>query len=396
MKAKEGESVVVTGLFVISPVLSLPFIWKGIKTHRVYAYALLVIFFAMLAYWLNPLDREDLYRHFENFQEISILHGSAAFESITQQVDFFLPSLEWFLGAVLGLSSHSLPVLSVITGMSISFFVLENKYKSSRKKHKISESVFILLFVLVLCHSSFRGFALNIRNPLAASFFLLGVYFLFEKNEKNGWLLIFMTPFIHIMSLVVIPFVYIAKAKNMRLLQIIYLFSFIGYLINLSPFISDFVLAFDIASDPFARKQSIYFGGDMEFSAIAATKNMNGVISMYFGRVVSFIYAAYLLISKNSNTKLRNLAFLLVALSNLFFSVSVLYGRFMMYASWIIILIILEDYFNGTPTKRQKKYIYLLTSLTVIGFFFDIFATRGSMADCVNIFLPFPFLTPFI
>lgn len=168
-------SLFVIFLFLVSPILSLPFVLVEIYNRKKYALTLLLLLFAIVAYLFPPVG--DLYRYYDlyyvNFK--GILY--------TEIFDFYIFDLLWysllFILANLGLSFQYSLFISILIQSYITCYFL---HKYGIWDMRVSR----LRLWLIIASLLYLGFWINIemRYMLALSFFLVEVYALVNRKWR--------------------------------------------------------------------------------------------------------------------------------------------------------------------------------------------------------------------
>lgn len=370
-------------LLILYPILALPFIILGVSRNEKGAYICLALFMAMLGFLMEPTDAEDLSRIYAKFQYINSLSWSGQILFMWTQMDFFLTGLFILIGR-LNIPKEFIPFISVLIGY-LSFLLVFHHW-SRNEKVKSLKGVLFSIFLVVFCMVSFRNYALNIRNFVAISALLVGSYQLFFLNKKRGWVFIALAPLCHLMAIIVIPFVAIAKTNiSTKLCRMFFFISFVGILVNISAPINDYVLSLSFENEMLQTEQMTHFeSGRYDNQSLGTGYNANGLIVMAFGYFVTLVMYYYMYRIKEES-KIRNLVYLLMGLSNLLFHVSIMYSRYILIASAMFMLLLFDEIGNKRNHKFKTYFVNNYALLRLFLFLLSLYMTRESMGGCVRI-----------
>lgn len=387
---KEARFVINLILLFIYPIFAFPYIITGIRRRELGAYVCLTLFMAMLAYLIIPTEAEDLSRIYENFETFRGLSWNQQLLLMGAKMDFLL-SFMYVAVDKFHIAKEWIPFTSVTIGY-LSYLMILHKWQ---RNHPLMQKsgIYINFFILFFCSVSFRNYAMNIRNFVAISCLMYGVYELYFKDNKRGWILICLAPICHIMTLLVLPFIFIARNNliSSNWCRRIFFISFIGFIINISAPINEYVTGFAFENESLQAEQATHFeSGRYNDAATGGGYNTNGMISLVFGYFVTFVMYTYLFHFKRRDSQIGNLVYLLMALSNFLFHVSIMYGRYILVARTILLLFLLLEYSDVKEWKYKIGFLKLYSGLTFITFLMSMYSSRQSMENCLRIFYDSP------
>lgn len=168
-------------MFVVSPLLALPLIIRGIYERRWSANVLFCIFLGLIAYLTVPYA--DLYRHYNDYQNAK---G-------TSVIDFFSNLnnvINWFVGFIYVLmASLKIPFdFFRLVQLPVCFYLLtkifDYQIKTSKRRYNYHE-VFLRYIILYLFFD-FLFTVLGVRFGLGLCLFLYGSHLYLDKQKRSG------------------------------------------------------------------------------------------------------------------------------------------------------------------------------------------------------------------
>lgn len=382
--ADQYTSVLSILLLLINPILSLPLILTGVSRNQKWACYCLAAFMALLGYLVIPTEAEDLSRIYIKFEYMNSLSGAELVAYIFKQMDFFLSGLFLIIGK-LGLRKEFIPFTSVMIGY-LSYLLVFHDWVKKNPTLQLRH-LYIPLIVIVFCSVSFRNYSLNIRNFVAVSALLIGVYQIFFLNKKTGWIWVALAPACHLMTLLVLPLIPLARSNvSNKACRFFFFFSFIGFFIDISSLINEYVLSLSFENESLQNEQVTHFEDDRYVGAsVGASYNTNGMIIMIFSYFVTMVMYYYVIKFKNNDSQIRKLVYLTIGLSNLLFYVSIMYGRYIMIAMTMFVLMLMWECREYDEVKIRISYLNKYAFLKILSFAISLYATRQSMESCIRI-----------
>lgn len=388
-KREHTEGLICTILIMFYPLAALPLIFWGISKKAKWSYVCLALFMAILGYLVVPTDAEDLSRIYNKFEYVTSLSWTGQIAFMWTQMDIFLSGLFMLVGN-LRLNKEFIPFISVSIGY-LSYLLVFHDWLKKNPELK-QRAFYIPLFLVVFCSVSFRNYTLNIRNFVAVSALLIGVYQLYFLKKKTGWIYIAIAPLCHFMVVLVIPFILLAKSKlSAKACRLFLLISFIGIVVNISDSINDYMSSLTFENETLQTEQMTHFEND-RYAGVSegVGYNTNGLIAMSFGYFVTLVMYLYLLRQRKFDSEIRKLVYLTLGLSNLLFHVSIMYGRYMMVASAMFLLMLLWECRENEDMRYKQSFLKKYAILNVLLFILSMYTTRQSLEGCARIFTESP------
>ena len=203
-------SIIALLLFVICPIMVLPFLFLGLKKdkkHKNVYLIIIAIFVALFSYNYRPKSEEDLYRHHIDTMQYEDASVEVLAKDISQKPEQLSTVYKFIIS-----KTGNQDLLQFFTS-AMSFFILFyllNEYTEKNKDVKGWKLFGIWIFVLAGFH--FIVITSGIFYTLALEVFSLGVYLDYEKKRKVwGWTFYIMPMFIHTCAF--LPFILILLFK---------------------------------------------------------------------------------------------------------------------------------------------------------------------------------------
>lgn len=381
---KHSKFMVNIILLFIYPLFTLPYIITGIKRREWGAFVCLALFMAMLGYLIVPMEKEDLFRIYEGLEEFQGLTWEGRLLILGTKMDFFLSSLYIFVDQF-SISKEWIPFISVLIGYISYTFIF---YDWQKRNPSLQEKyIYSHLLIITLSIISFRSYALNIRNFVAVSSLIYGVYLLYFRHKKAGWIFVAISPACHAMTALVLPIVFIARFNiPTKWCRWFFLISFICIFVDMSGPINDFFSSFTFDNKELNGRQGHFSDDDANIGiSTGAGYNTNGLIVLAYGYIINILIYLYLIKVKVHSSLIRNLVYLTMGFSNMLFYVSLLYGRYLMVAEAFFYLMLLMEYRDHITNIYQKKFLKIYPVLVCISFLMSMYMTRESMVGCLRI-----------
>lgn len=336
-------------IFLISPFLALPTILLGIIRKSKFALTLFIIFIGFLSYLYIPNYSDDksryieIYEDFKNWDYIPFI-----LYNLSNSQDFILQLL-FKIAADIGIKVQI--IFFIITVISVG--ILLKIWSHIVIFLNLNKKEALLSLLLFITSISFLDLFSGTRFMLAASIALYAYFqgFFLNKNKK-ALLLLLLSVNIHF-GLLVFAFAYIFLKfiihKN-YIIKAAFLLSFVFLLLP-----KDFLIGIFSSiglGGALASKTEGYINADTEFVTQGIKDGGTGSIIIYFFQNV-WIYGMYiyLFIRIKSKQQYHLLAFFLVTLLNIFYSVPTVYLRYSLFVKMFFVIILLID----MKTYKSKK-----------------------------------------
>lgn len=280
-------------LFIISPLISLPFILIEIYNKKSYALILLALFMGFIAILFPPVY--DLYRHHINFYGLDITKENLN-EEIFVRPDFILPYLNIIIKNI-GLQFEIIRFILVTTSYLIIFWIFRDVIHSKPELKKYYFRIFIILF----CSAHFFLLTTGLRYMEATYLFILGIYLITFKKNKIGYLPFIISACLHFSFLAYIIIFFILLRFNARLNNKKIIVTSILCLIIINPTFIDFfitILPLSRGLKILIRAYCIGIFGNLEDRSI--------IYIIAYTIEIMLIFPLILIILKLNNKKLIN------------------------------------------------------------------------------------------
>lgn len=323
-----ASDIIMGGLFLILPFLSLPLVvFQFFKTRRKFYSVLISVFFALTASLLAPTG--DLYRIYIiyfDFQQISF-EGFLNFLSVKPDFIFYLIL---YIFAQFGLSVRILIFILIFSFFQLSFNLL------LKQKKQIS----ILVILLFILQFDFLLQGLFLRFPLAM---LIVIYAFLNKMEgkKPVFILLVFASMVHFSALITIPLYFLSRISNKKL-NLFLLISLIimpfGSMILI--FMTNHLLPY-FPDTPLKTKIDSYFLGywALEFFE---ERTWKALLQIYFERTFYILVLIYFILTKETN-KYRVLVIPFLILINVLFTFPNLFSRYSVLAIFFGLYCIIQE-----------------------------------------------------
>lgn len=362
-------------IFILYPLLSLPFILKGILKRERWAYVLGAFFMGYMGMLYPPAG--DMYRYAEDFNLYKELDWEYFGILMVLKFDYFLPLLSWILGK-LGAYPESTRFLFV----ACSYFLLFDLYHdltSSNKYLTKQTRVYSLILLVPLTFSSYL-----FRMGLAQTVLVYGIYWFLIKNKKKGFFFIIFAVFIHVSYM---PFIFIAIASRYKVFN--FSSNVFGYLCLLLVFIESSSLGVTLLrSLPFSESLLAhleeYISGSQS-EDLSSQFTIKQLLAKYFFNIVYYItlYQYYIFYKSNPQPlkikRFVNIFILIIIMSS---SVPILHDRLLDVLKVFLILSSLCFMNNSFRMQRLLRIVVMFTIINTLFAFWQLrFFLRFSQFD---------------
>lgn len=357
--------------FVIYPLGALPFILEKISWKHRYAYTLFSLFMGLCAILYAPSG--DLYRHtkvyflaqnwgWNEFIEISLL-----------KMDFFLIYITYFC-AKIGIQFEIVRFLFVFVSYECAFWIFRDVVKQNKILQE-NRYYYVLGFLLFFMSVIFFNITQGLRYGLGVYIIGVGLYKLFQKHERSGWIWIFVACLIHFSFWgLLIPLV-LFRLKLVRLnkwvvmiitlLLILFsneLFQALISLLPLSDFIKQHLLHYITGywAKDFYQDHSFFF-------------RISRILSYWTIYPLSFFF---LMSYRKTDNLYRNfLLFMILVLG-----ISVPFGDIFPRFSYLLILLFLADMLlRFYPVLSKIRMLNLIFCFVLFSFLANIYSSKRQL-----------------
>lgn len=347
-------------IFLLYPILSVPFFIIGILNKQRWAFILCALFLGLLAILYPPAG--DLYRYAEDFNLYKNCDWNSFIILLALKFDYVLPFLSYCLGKL-----GATPELTRFIFAFLSYYLLFDLFFLILKKNPVLNEKKIYLYALIiLIPLTFWTFLF--RYFFAAAFLLNGTYRWILFNEKKGLLFIIISAFIHISYL---PFIIICLVAKSQLLKFHYITVSILYILSFvcdTTLLGTQILSLLPFSDSMIAHIYEYIDGSQSES-ITEQYSLLQMIILYISNIISF-YTFYIFIKtyKFNYNKSMNMINCMLLVLLITASFPTMFTRFTILTSLFINASILISYDTKIyPTIRKHiKFFYYATIFLLI------------------------------
>lgn len=373
---KVNRNIVMTYCsFILSPFLSLPFLWvqlrKGVDKGAVF---LISILMGMLSAKYIPTITNDKSRYIERydlFSNYSFTDLITYFVSVSRP-DYLFDSLNYFFSR-LGFDVRYFFFIITFLTVYLNFIFLKKMVDKSCNGSFIYNNT---TFLLVLSSISFIGLFSGMRFAFAGSFFLGFIYlFYFSKSYIRAFLLLVITLSIHFSYALLITGIFLTlfnpKAKTIKFFLILSLLFFI-----LPKGVLEGILGALSLPSGYSSKADIYINLDRESSE-------NGKILTYIKNAWFYFAILHLLLHRpHYNNKLYIIVSILAIFINFMYPVPIAFNRYIVFykiifAGYLIYMILTNN------IKRSLFYGFLF--LYIVGLSTDMLVLRVNFSESYNL-----------
>jgi hypothetical protein len=360
-------------VFLLSPFLSIPFIIKGImEKNKSSVYLLIgVVGFISLMYIPEPSnDRKHYYWLYEYYQNITL--GDFIFD-LQSKTDFLFYTLI-YLAVKINLPLNILCFIVLFLTLNnyySSFFLLSKKYNAGK--------LFALFIFLILFSFQIKGLFSGVRFYMAASFIVRAfAECLNSKNFLKGLPYLILGVFTHFSCAIFVPFylLYNFFYNKDKLVLYIFLFSF-SFMLIPKEFLADKLVSGLGLSGIYEKKVSGYLGEEDYLEESKQIGNFNNYLRLIFNSLWLYVAYYYFILYRKRQSELKNMLFLILSSTNIFFTSSGTYYRLMFVPIVFFIFLLLRDYSQGV---NNKKIIYIVFILVSLNFFGNLYAWRNILS----------------
>lgn len=182
----DKKNLLLLFLFLISPLLSLPFILVGMYERRKASFVYFSLFMGLFSFLTYPAS--DLFRHFENYDYYKNLPFSYFIETLPG--DIFTQLLSYG-SANLGIPYEFNRLFTMTVFFLLIFFVFNQIIDKATVSYNKRE-IFIRLLIFLFTVSYFTAL-IGVRSGFALSFFLVGLYYWLDcKRMKIAFFFLYL------------------------------------------------------------------------------------------------------------------------------------------------------------------------------------------------------------
>jgi len=362
-------------LFLMSPVLSIPLIFRDIYLNKKAGYILFVGIFFILSYFYIPSSGGDKSYYFNLYNFFS----SMSFEDAILYIEKNMTDVTfWYLILIfshLGISFSFLAGSVTAISMGVLFYI----FHKSVIENKLSKFMIFTLFATLICSLSLPPLFSGLRFYFSLSFVVLGLYLSLVKNQTlKGLISLLFASSIHFSTVVffIATFLYILFQKNLKLLKILYFFSFIFLFVPAEYFLLFFVnlLPYVEIDIIFLQKYLSYFGVK-EF----VITNTGHAIYIFFGKLWYYLITIYALLNINrAENKWFSILLILLVFANITFLFPYVFNRYGLIVLVAFVFVLINDY---KKYKYNNFFVLLFLIISILTTCLDVLIQRDNFKD---------------
>ncbi|MDB2106218.1 EpsG family protein [Clostridium paraputrificum] len=191
-------------VFLMNPMVGIMFVLIGLlkdKKHSTQYSMMMALLLASFAFWFIPNHEMDLTRYFDQLYNYSNLPWNIFLKEVLSKQILFIQELLFYFIAKTG-NFHLLPAIVIFCVYFILFYMITD-YCKRRDIGCYKSFACIFTTIMILPYPSIVS---NVRNVLAFSIFIYGIYREYIQNKKNIiTVLLYVIPiFIHISSVALV------------------------------------------------------------------------------------------------------------------------------------------------------------------------------------------------
>jgi hypothetical protein len=361
---------------ILYPFYALPWTIKSMLKNEFLGYILFSFFMGLLAYTMIPYDTFDITRHYEIFEDVSILNFNDVY-NYGRVFNYVLNLYMWFVSHI-GLNKEFIPFSIIFTIYMLYFLtlkkVIDDRYYISGYVIDKKWLTIVGLF-LIINQIQFIGTASGLRNGLAFAIFIYAVVDFYLKKRKG--ILIFLTLvsiFIHfsVIPLMIIFFLSnIIKLKKVN--RVFFILSFLLLFSGMTGFIFYKIIAL---LEPVLRANGLYFHAYLDPDGAWGSGYWQGknIKTIIFERIINplpfYLVGIYLILIKNITIQRRHFYLYMLFIFIVLVSVSrTMFDRYSYFFVMLFIFVFLIELKTKTLTKFKKSFIiFFIASMLLVDF----------------------------
>lgn len=369
-------------LFLLYPLLSIPFVLKSAKKGNILGLFLLCNLFALIGFLIVP-----------SYDVVN--HGTWAYRCYStgsfwlhyaESTDVFLPTLSYLL-LTFGLSFHYVTYIFTIIA-SIAFWSVY--YELLKGGHKYNTSK---IFYISLLFFPFFGVITGLRFYTASCLLIRAIYDIFVSKQKfRGIMLLIVSPLIHFSMIAFVLVVFVALFIRLRINRICTFILFL-FLCFSSILIVEYLVPYLEMS---FNEDKVSQYSDSENLDYLEGQNINFLIVYYLGKLCSIpimLYLFYKCYNLFCKERLLSVFVLFLYLYAISFEYVVMSGRFGAFAYLVFYLLMTKILlYNSIPMQQYKILLFskLFGYMLSVWNLKDYFFMSNHLINLL--YMPFPIL----
>ena len=340
-------------IFLLYPILSVPFFIIGILNRQRWAFILCALFMGLLAILYPPAG--DLYRYAEDFNLYKDCDWSTFTILLVFKFDYFLPLISFCIGKLGGTVELTRFIFAFISYLLLfDLILLIVKDNKSLLERNIYIYALIILIPLTFWTFLFRYF-------FAVAFLLNGAYRWLFHNEKKGLLFVGLSILVHVSYL---PFIFLCFFTKSKLFKFHYTVVVVLFVLA---FVCDTAsLGVELLSVlPFSDSLVNHIFEYIDGSQSEETTKDYSILQMlvyYISNIISlFIYYVYIRMYKMRYNVFMNMINVMLIVLLISASFPVIFGRLLLINLFFVKICMLISYAKERNLHRYFKYICYAT-----------------------------------
>ena len=362
--------------FILSPILSIPLVIKGVYEKRNSSIYCLILLMGIMSYLFVPSienDKAQYYLFYEKFQSMDF-RAFSGFLAIRPDFVFYVLI---YVFAQLNLPFEFFFLMMTVSTVSIFFqFFFQFDFKD-----QVSEKHYLLLVLGFFCSFALPALLSGVRFFLAIAFVILSFHKIFLENKKLwGYISLLIAVSIHFSCLVYIPVIIALKLfpNTKKWQKGFFLLSFIFVLIPKHFFVSFMPL---LQSSKGFQEKAVYLSGNDFLSNNLQSGNSNNFILYLVSTFWVFIGYLYIFFTFKRNGILRNFLLLIFGISNIFVQFPTIYDRYILIVN---VVLLVSMYLDFTKKAISFKMVRFLIAVFFLSFLLNIYAMRSQLLTSFN------------
>ena len=359
--------------FIGSPFFSIPIIFNLIYNKTKLGLSLLTLLFGLIGYMYIPHVNNDKARYFLEYINTSNYSFSDFIDNLFLNPNIFYNfSLSFFSASGFSFQVFYFFMTSfVVGGVLYLFYKLLMMSRLSRKDY-------FVCFILLLLSFSLPNLLSGTKFYLGTVLLLLSFYTgLVQKKKISGLLFLTLSFLTHFSLIIFVPIYFLLKIfpNKTTLFRTVFVLSFIFLLVP-KGVIYNFIQTFGF-SEAYSNKIDLYLVGE-DFVEQGLEKGGASKFIVYLFSIL-WVYAAYvyLIFKQKLKSEYRNIAYLVFAAINLFYTVSFVFSRYLVLGAMVIALLLISE----SRFLKTNKYVYLFIFLFALNWTTDLIILRVNIIE---------------
>lgn len=355
-------------LFLGSPFLAFPLILRGIYFKSKFYLNLFALLSGVIAYMYIPHIANDKASYFLTYVRFSGYNWSEFLNYLSLDPNVIFNLLLYY-SARLGISFQLLFFF-------FTYFVVGSVlhvFNELTKESSISRKTYFFFFVLLVLSFSMPRLFSGIKFYLGTTLLLLCFYEgILKKNNVRGLVFLFLAVLTHFSVIAFVPVYFAVKffPDKTRLFRIIFICSF-AFLLIPKDIVSNIINSLGL-SGGYANKVDVYLE-NKDFVEEGLRKGTTSTLIVYICSIIwSYGAYLYLIFKAKMKSQLRNIVYLVFAVTNLFYNIPFIFSRYLVFVSILFALLLISE----SSALKSRKILYVFVFLFFLNFSTDLITMR--------------------